>query len=101
MMTNSEVAILIGVIFIGTVILVVTAFVVGMSMRSPLPVRVRVSTICMLVGAAILSIKLGIDIYQGDSWVQSALLVGAALASAALVWFSGKNKTESNPKHES
>lgn len=100
MMTTSEVAILIGIIVIGTIALVVMAFVVGMSMRSPLSIRVRISSICMLIGAAILSIKLGIDIHQGDNWVKSAALVAAAIGSAALVWFSGKRKMEQQSKHE-
>lgn len=99
-MTSNEVTLIIAMIVVGTLMLVATAFVVGMTIKSPLPVRVRVSVVGALISAAILTIPLCIHIYRGDSWIWSATLVGGAIASSALVWFAGKKKIEQQSKNE-
>ncbi|MBE5507601.1 hypothetical protein QMY57_25760 (plasmid) [Mycobacteroides abscessus subsp. abscessus] len=87
-------------IVVAIVFVVAAAIVVGMTMKSPLPVKVRVSSIGLLVCAAVMCIKLGIDIYQGDSWAKSAAIVGMFVASSALVWFAGKKKIEKQSSNE-
>lgn len=91
---------IIAAIVVGVILLIVVSIIVGMTWKSPMPVRIRVSSIGMLVCAALMCIRLGIDIYLGLSWTKSAGFVAMFIASSALVWFAGKKKIEQQSKNE-
>lgn len=85
-------------IVFGVILVVSGAIIVGMTWKSPLPARIKVSVIGLLVCAALMCIRLGIDIYLGLSWTKSALFVGMFVASSVLVFFAGKKKIEQQSK---
>lgn len=87
-------------IVIGVIILVGMAVAVGISFRSSLSTRYRVSAVCFLVSAGLMCVRLGMDIYLGLSWTKSAAFVAMFVIFSGLVVFAGKKKIQQQSNNE-